>query len=119
MGYDLFTPINFVLRPKEQSTIFIDIAVQIPDGYYGQIVAKSGITALHEVTVRAGVIDPDYTGNIGVILKNDSKKPFERLVGQPIAQLLFIRVATPFLVAVEQLPTTQRGPHGFGMHSAT
>ena len=33
VGYDLFTPINFVLRPKEQSTIFIDIAVQIPDGY--------------------------------------------------------------------------------------
>ena len=77
VGYDLFTPINFVLRPKEQSTVFIDIAVQIPDGYYGQIVSKSGITALHEVTVRAGVIDPDYTGNIGVILKNDSKKPFE------------------------------------------
>ena len=119
VGYDLFTPINFVLRPKEQSTVFIDIAVQIPDRYYGQIVSKSGITALHEVTVRAGVIDPDYTGNIGVILKNDSKKPFKRLVGQPIAQLLFIRVATPFLVAVEQLPTTQRGSDGFGMHSAT
>ena len=118
MGYDLFTPINFVLRPKEQRTIFIDIAVQIPDGYYGQIVSKSGITALHEVTVRAGVIDPDYTGNI-VILKNDSKKLFERVVGQPVAQLLFIRVATPFLVAVEQLPTTKRGPDGFGAHSAT
>ena len=119
MGYDLFTPVSFVLRPKEQLTIFIDIAVQIPDGYYGQVVSKLGITALHEVTVRAGVIDPDYTGNIGVILKNDSKKPFERVVGQPVAQLLFIRVANPFLVAVEQLPTTQRGPHGFGAHSAT
>ena len=118
VGYDLYTPINFVLRPKEQGTIFIDIAVQIPDGYYGQIAAKSGITALHEVTVRAGVIDPDYTGNIGVILKNDSRKPFERLVGQPIAQLLFVRVATPFLVAVEQLPTTQRGADGFGAHTA-
>ena len=81
--------------------------------------AKSGITALHEVTVRAGVIDPDYTGNIGVILKNDSRKPFEHSVGQPIAQLLFIRVATPFLVAVEELPTTQRGRNGFGAHSAT
>ena len=119
VGYDLFTPISFVLRPKEQSTVFIDIAVQIPDGYYGQIVSKSGITALHEVTVRAGVVDPDYTGNIGVILKNDSKKPFERVVGQPIAQLLFVRVATPFLVAVEQLPATQRGPNGFRAHSAT
>ena len=108
-----------MLRPKEQSTIFIDNAIQIPNGYYGQIMSKSGITALHEVTVRAGVIDPDYTGNIGVILKNDSKKPFERLMGQPIAQLLFVRVATPSLVAVEQLATTQMGPDGFGAHSAT
>ena len=118
VGYDLYTPINFILRPKEQSTIFVDIAVQIPDGYYGQIASKSGITALHEVTVRAGIIDPDYTGNIGVILKNDSKKPFERLAGQPIAQLLFVWVATPFLIPVEQLDPTQRGPDGFGAHSA-
>ena len=115
----MFTPINFVLCPKEQTTVFIDIAVQIPDGYYGQVTSKSGITTLHEVNVKAGVIDPDYTGNIGVVLKNDSNHPFEQLVGQPIAQLLFIRVATPFLVAVDELPLTQRGPDGFGAHSST
>ena len=56
---------------------------------------------------------------IHTILKNDSKKPFERLAGQPIAQLLFVRVATPFLVPVEQLDPTPRGPHGFGAHSTT
>ena len=119
MGYDLFTPINFILHPKEQSTVFIDIAVQIPDGYYGQIAPKSGLVTLHKIDVRAGVIDPDYTGNIGVVLKNNSDRPFERLVGQPIAQLLFIRVATPFLVAVDQLPTTSWGADGFGAHSST
>ena len=119
VGYKLFSPIDFVLNPKEQSTVFTDIAVQIPDGYYGQVTAKSGITTLHGVDVRVGVIDPDYMGNIGVILKNDSNRPFEWLAGQPIAQLLFIRVATPFLVAVDELPTTQRGPHGFGAHSST
>ena len=58
-------------------------------------------------------------GIIGVILKNDSKKPFERLAGQPIAQLLFVQVATPFLIPVEQLHPTQRGPDDFGAHSAT
>ena len=119
VGYDLFTPINFILHPKEQSTFFTDIAVQIPDGYYGQIAPKLGLATLHEKDGRAGVIDPDYTGNIGVVLKNDSDHPFERLVGQPIAQLLFIRVATPFLVAVNQLPTTSRGTDGFGAHSST
>ena len=62
VGYDLFTPVSFVLRPKEQSTVFTDIAVCIPEGYYGQIAAKSGLAALHEIDIRAGVIDPDYTG---------------------------------------------------------
>ena len=110
MGYDLFTPVSFVLRPKEQSTIFTDIAVCIPEGYYGQIAAKSGLAALHEIDIRAGVIDPDYTGNIGVVMKNDSLRPFERCAGEPIAQLLFIKVATPFLVPVDTFEETTRGP---------
>ena len=116
VGYDLFTPIDFVLRAKEQSTIFTDIAVCIPEGYYGQIAAKSGLATLHEVDIRAGVIDPDYTGNIGVVVKNDSLRPFERSAGEPIAQLLFIKVATPFLVPVDTFEATTRGPRGFGYH---
>lgn len=116
VGYDLFTPVSFVLRPKEQSTIFTDIAVRIPEGYYGQIAAKSGLATLHEIDIRAGVIDPDYTGNIGVVMKNDSLRPFERCAGEPIAQLLFIKVATPFLVPVDTFEETTRGPRGFGYH---
>ena len=76
VGYDLFTPIDFVLRAKEQTTVFTDIAVCIPEGYYGQIASKSGLATLHEIDIRAGVIDPDYTGNIGVVMKNDSLRSF-------------------------------------------
>ena len=96
VGYDLFTPIEFTLQPKEQSTIFIDIAVQIPDGYYGQVAPKSGLATLHEIDVRAGVIDPDYTGNIGVVLKNDSDQPFERLGGGTHCPAAFHQSSYPF-----------------------
>ena len=34
--------------------------------------SKSGLTVLYELEVKAGVIDPDFTGNIGVVLKNNS-----------------------------------------------
>ena len=74
---------------------------------------------LYETEVKAGVIDPDYTGNMGVVLKNNPKEPLERLIGQPIAQLLFIKFATPQLVQVPSLTRTQRGNHGFGAHSAS
>ena len=118
VGYDLFMPIDFVIQPQEQRTIFIDLAVTPPEGYYAQLMSKSGLMVLYELEVKAGVIDPDYTGNIGEILKNNSKEPVEHIVGEPIAQLLFIKVATPILVQVPSLTKTQCGEDGFGAHSA-
>ena len=115
--YDLFTPINFTLQPQEQRMIFIDITITSPRGYYAQLMSKSGLTVLYELEVKAGVIDPDYTGNIGVVLKNNSQEPVERVVREPIAQLLFVKVATPELVQTSNLAHTQRGNHGFRTHS--
>ena len=65
--------------------------------------SKSGLAVLYELEVKTGVIDPDYTGNIGVVLKNNSQSLFERAIGEPIAQLLFIKVVTPKLVQVQHL----------------
>ena len=118
VGYDLFTSIDFVIQPQEQRTIFIDFAVTPPEGYYAQLMSKSGLTVLYELEVKAGVIDPDFTGNIGVVLKNNSKEPVERVAGEPIAQLLFLKVATPILIQVPGLTKTQHGKDGFGAHSA-
>ena len=80
--------------------------------------SKLGLTVLYELEVKAGVIDPDYTRNIGEVLKNNSRKPVERVIGEPIPQLLFIRVVTPIFVQVLSLTQTQRGKDGFGAHSA-
>ena len=109
VGYDLFTPIDFQIQPKKQKTVFIDLAITPPEGYYAQLMSKSGLTALYELEVKAGVIDPDFTGNIGVVLKNNSDQPIECLVGEQIAQLLFIKVATPILVQVTSLARTKTG----------
>ena len=117
MGYDLFTPIDFQILPKEQKSVFFDLAIVPPEGYYVQLMSKSGLTVLYELEVKAGVIDPDFTGNIGVVLKNNSDQPIERLAGEQIAQLLFIKVATPTLVPVSSLARTERGEYGFGAHT--
>ena len=117
MGYDLFTPINFQIQPKEQKTVFIDLAITPPEGYYAQLMSKSGLTVLYELEVKAGVIDPDFTGNIGVVLKNNSDQLIECVAGKQIAQLLFVKVATPTLVQVTSLAETQCGEYGFGAHT--
>ena len=59
--------------------ILTDIVVNPPAGHYVQLMSKSGLAVLFELEVKAGVIDPDFMGNVGVVLKNNSDKPFERL----------------------------------------
>ena len=117
VGYDLYTPLNLLIQPNKQKTVFLDLAVMPPEGYYAQLMSKSGLTVLYKLEVKAGVIDPDFTGNIGVVLKNNSDQPIERLAGEQIAQLLFIKVATPTLVQVTSLARTEWGEYGFGAHS--
>ena len=117
VGYDLFTPIDSQIQPKEQKTVFVDLAIVPPEGYYTQLMSKSGLMVLYELEVKAGVIDPDFTGNIGVVLKNNSDQPIERLAGEQIAQLLFIKVATPTLIQVTSLARTEWDKYGFGAHT--
>ena len=76
MGYDLFTPIDFRIKPKERKVIFLDYVLGIPEGNYGRIASKSSLALDYSINVKAGVVDRGYRGNIGVILKNDSEVPF-------------------------------------------
>ena len=117
VGYDLFTPVDFLIQPDEQKTVFIDLAFTPPEGYYAQLMSKLGLMVLYGLEVKAGVIDPDFTGNIGVVLKNNSDRPIEHVAGKQIAQLLFIKVATPILIQVTSLAKTEQGKYGFGAHT--
>ena len=115
IGYDLYTPFSFTLYPREIKLVYTDIAIKVPLGHYGRVAPKSGITLKHHVTVLAGVIDPDYTGNVGVVLHNlSSDTKFTQQVGQPIGQLI-LEVASIFpTLEVGGLPITAQGPYGFG-----
>ena len=77
VGYDLFTPIDFRIKPKAWKVIFLDYALGIPEGDYGRIASKSSLALNYSIDVKAGVVDRGYRGNIGVILKNNSEVPFQ------------------------------------------
>ena len=115
IGYNLYTPFSFTLYPREIKLVYTDNAIKVPLGHYGRVAPKSGLTLKHHVTVLARVIDPDYTGNVGVVLhylSSDTK--FTRQVGQPIGQLI-LEVASIFpTLEVRGLPITAWGPYGFG-----
>ena len=118
VGYDLFTPIDFRIKPKACKVIFLDYALGILEGNYGRITSKSGLALDYVIDVKAGVVDRGYRGNVGVILKNDSEIPFRRKRGQPIAQLILEKSDTPLVERVDTLPPTECGSRGFGQQTA-
>ena len=70
-GFDLFSVDETVVSPHGSALIHIGIALEIKPGWYGRIAPRSGL-ALKGISVGAGVIDPDYQGEIKVLLFNHS-----------------------------------------------
>ena len=46
------------------------IAIGLPEGTYGRLAARSGMTSKMGIAVGGSVIDADYTGEVTVILRN-------------------------------------------------
>ena len=117
IGLDLHSPDNYLICPKKQVLTPTQIKFGIPPGYYGRIASKSCLAIQNQVHVGAGVIDPDYTGEIKVLLINNSKHYYQVKEGDPIAQLILEKASMPILKQVKELPTTERGDRGCGSHS--
>ena len=90
------------------------IKLRIPLAHYGRLASKSGLAILHQLHVGAGVIDPDYTGEIMVLLINTASHVHPIIKGDPIAQLILEKVSIPILKGVKELPPTARGDQGCG-----
>lgn len=117
-GYDLFADVqeNIEIQPHETKMIGTGLAMEIPEGYFGGIFARSGLSSKEGLRPAncVGVVDADYRGEVKVALHNDGEVVREIKVGQKIAQL----VVVPFLGVefdeVEELSETVRGVGGFG-----
>ena len=114
VGLDFYSPADYVIPPHNQLLIPTQIKLQFPLGYYGRLASKSSLAILHQLHVGAGVIDPDYTGEIMVLLINTASHVHPIMRGDPIAQLILEKVSIPILREVKELPPTTRGAHGCG-----
>mgnify|MGYP000379968055 FL=1 len=120
-GYDLYTTESYELKPGERKAFKTDIALAIPEGFYGRVAPRSGLAVKHGIDVLAGVIDSDYRGEILVALINLGDKPVQLPIVKDgketaIAQIIFeaCGTITGGFVEVDDLTATQRGSGGFG-----
>ena len=111
---DLYSPANYIIPPYSQLLIPTKIKLRIPLGHYGRLASKSGLAILHHLHVGAGVIDPNYTGEIKVLLTNTAPRAHSIVRGDPITQLILEKVSLPILKRVKELPPTTRGEQGCG-----
>ena len=87
-GYDLTAIRDDIIYGGERKLIPIGISIRLPDGLYGRIAPRMGLAIKNGIQVGAGIIDPDYTGEISVLLFNHGKDAFSIRKGDRIAQLI-------------------------------
>lgn len=117
-GYDLATVEAFALRPGERRVVPTGLAIALPAGVAGLVLPRSGLAAKHGISVvnGPGLIDPNYRGEVRVVLVNLGAERFEAHAGDRIAQLLLVPFAVADVDVVQALPDAgdDRGTGGFG-----
>jgi len=119
-GYDLFSTDSYVVLPGRRCVVSTGISVQLPPGTYGRVAPRSGLAVKHGLDTLAGVIDPDYTGEVKVVLQNtDMIQPFVIRPGYRIAQLILENYTVADVVEIASENTglvdpATRGSAGFG-----
>lgn len=118
-GYDLCACIDCdEIAIPAHSTVKIGtgLKIEIPEGYFGAIFARSGIAAKQGLRPAncVGVCDSDYRGEYIVALHNDGVETQIVHDGESIAQLAVLPYASVTFIESDDLSSTERGTGGFG-----
>jgi len=122
VGMDLAAAVgsDIVIEPGRAGLVPTGLMIAVPEGYEAQIRPRSGLALEYGITIpnSPGTIDPDYRGEVKVILLNLGSDSFIVRRGMRIAQMVIVPAVQASIRVVEELPPTERGEGGFG-HSGT
>lgn len=133
-AFDLYVPADVELHVGRQ-VVDMGFRIELPHGYAATIQPRSGFSAKGieaeicgddgwkrtcriDADVIRGLVDENYRGRVGVILKVSGVNPFaERVVlkkGTRIAQMQIVQVPSVVLEAVDELDMSNDRGGGFG-----
>lgn len=115
-GCDVCSGVDIVLPPRDHRLVRTGLFLEVPDGFEGRLVPRSGLAMKHGITLMncVGIIDSDYRGEVGALLWNTSDVAYEVKKGDRIAQLIIAPVVRAHFEVVDELTDTSRGSGGFG-----
>ena len=114
-GYDLYAVTDATINPHECVLVGTGLIMQIPEGYFGGIYARSGLASKQGLRPAncVGIVDSDYRGEVMVALRNDTNEVRSVSAGERIAQIIIQPYLNVTFVEGE-LDDTERGAGGFG-----
>lgn len=116
-GYDIRSAEDeVVLAPGEIRLVSTGLLMELPEGVECQVRPRSGLALKHGITLpnSPGTIDPDYRGEVRIIMQNSGTKSVTLSRGERVAQLVFARFEALDVEEVDGLSDTERGVGGFG-----
>jgi len=115
-GVDLYSILDYKLKPGERILVSTGIKIALPIGFEAQVRPKSGLALKHGISVcnTPGTVDAGYRGEVGVIVINHGDKEFHIEKGSKIAQMVIKKVERAEFLEVEELDETARNEGGFG-----
>jgi dUTP pyrophosphatase len=116
-GYDVASAdSDFDLAPGERRLVATGFCMELPPHLECQVRPRSGLALRYGLTLpnSPATIDPDYRGELRIILWNAGSEPIRIERGMRVAQLVFARFESPALVEASELADTERGGTGFG-----
>ena len=112
-GMDLYAAETVTIPPGKSRVVATDLEIQIPLGYCGKLMARSGIAFDHRIMIGAGLIDAGFEAPIKVLVFNLGDEDYHIDVGSAFCQIVITPVTMGIIV--ERLPEKgKRGGRGFG-----
>ena len=105
IGYDVQAITTHTIQPGHIMKVPTGLAVCMPEHMYLRIAPRSSL-ALKHISVEGGVVDSDFRGEIQILLKNNSDKPYTILPTDRVAQFIFEKASSPCIEMTTKLPST-------------
>lgn len=115
-GHDIRVSESFRLAPGGIHAASTGLVMELPPGIECQVRPRSGLAARLGLTLpnSPGTIDPDYRGELRILVQNLGPETVKIRRGDRIAQLVFSRFVAPGVEETGEVSPTRRGREGFG-----
>ncbi|MGL4768671.1 MAG: dUTP diphosphatase [Mycoplasmoidaceae bacterium] len=113
-GYDIYAASDSKILSRNSGIVKTGLFLELPKGYWFEIMPKSGLATKFSIAVHNGVIDNGYRGEILIHIYNHGDTDYLFRKNDKVCQGVLRKIHTFDLEEIHELSETQRGTKGFG-----